>query len=44
MHSMKVSFFNKEVWQISAEYFEAANFNNGTQSSGNNEEQNLFLA
>lgn len=44
MYTMKISFSSKEVRQISAEYFKAANLHNGTQSSGNNEEQNLFLA
>jgi hypothetical protein len=31
-------------WEGNAENFKTSNFNNGTESSCNNEEQNLFLA
>lgn len=44
MYTIKVGFSRKDMRQISAEYFKAANLNNGAQSSGNNKEQNLFLA
>jgi hypothetical protein len=44
MYTMEVDFLCKEMWKIGAENFKAAYFYNGTQSSCNDEEQNLFLA
>lgn len=44
MYTIKVGFSGKDMGQVSAEYFKTANLNNSTQSSGNNKEQNLFLA
>lgn len=44
MYPIEVGFFYKEVRKIGAENLKAAYFYNGTQSSCNDEEQNLFLA
>lgn len=44
MYPIKVGLLDKEMRKIGAENLKAADFYNGTQSSGNDEEQNLFLA
>ena len=44
MDSVEIGLARKEVRQGSAEELEASDFYNGTQSSRNDEEQNLFLA
>lgn len=41
---MKIGFSGEKMREIGTECLEASNFYNGTEPTGYNEEQNLFLA